>query len=242
MHLILLAAGKGSRLPYKYRKNPKCLARVNGKSILEHNLNFYKKFKYKTIIVGYRNKKLKSFNNKNRFCPVVNRQYKRTNMVYSLFKTSKIKSDYVVICYSDIIFDKDIYENISSKKKNTIVLKKNWLKVWKGRMKYKEIIKDAEDVKVKNNKIISIGEKIKKRLPKYQYMGIVKMHKEKFFKLKKFFKKNNNYKIDLTSFLNLVIKKKLMSFNAIITNKFWYEIDTLRDIKFTEKNLLKKLN
>ena len=28
---------------------------------------------------------------------------------------------------------------------------------------YKEITKDAEDVKVKNNKIISIGEKIKKR-------------------------------------------------------------------------------
>ena len=61
MHLVLLAAGKGSRLPKKLRFIPKCMVEINKKSILNHNINFYKKFKYKTIISGYKNNKLKNF-------------------------------------------------------------------------------------------------------------------------------------------------------------------------------------
>jgi len=54
MQLILLSAGRGSRLPKKYRSKPKCLAVVNNKTILENNLNFYNKFKDKIIVGGYK--------------------------------------------------------------------------------------------------------------------------------------------------------------------------------------------
>ena len=67
MHLILLAAGKGSRLPKKFRKNPKCMVKINKKTILEHNLNFYKKFKFRTIVGGYKSNKLKNFITQNNF-------------------------------------------------------------------------------------------------------------------------------------------------------------------------------
>ena len=40
MQLIVLAAGKGSRLPKKFRNKPKCMTEINGKSILEHNKSF----------------------------------------------------------------------------------------------------------------------------------------------------------------------------------------------------------
>ena len=56
MQLILLAAGKGSRLPSRYRFAPKSMAKINDKTVLEHNLNFYKKFKNKTIVTGYKAK------------------------------------------------------------------------------------------------------------------------------------------------------------------------------------------
>ena len=36
-------------------------------------------------------------------------------------------------------------------------------------MSYKKILSDAEDVTIKKNKLISIGGKITKKLPKYQY-------------------------------------------------------------------------
>ena len=76
------------------------------------------------------------------------------------------------MCYSDIIFDKNIFKNLK-KNRSLILLKKNWLNVWKGRMSYKKILSDAENVTIKKNKLISIGGKITKKLPKYQYMGIL---------------------------------------------------------------------
>ena len=45
-----------------------------------------------------------------------------------------------------------------------ILLKKNWLTVWKGRMSQKEILKDAEQVVIKKNILISLGEKIENKL------------------------------------------------------------------------------
>ena len=39
MLLIYLAAGRGSRLPKKFRENPKCLTKINGITIFEKILN-----------------------------------------------------------------------------------------------------------------------------------------------------------------------------------------------------------
>ena len=53
----------------------------------------------------------------------------------------------------------------------------NWLKYWKKRMGAKKIKKDAEDMVIKKNKLVSIGDKIKNKMPLYQYMGIFKINK-----------------------------------------------------------------
>ena len=238
MELILLAAGRGARVPKKFRNHPKCLLKIKKKTILDYNLNFFEHFKKKTIITGYKYSKLLPFIKKNKFNYIVNKNYKTTNMVYSLFKIKKTTSKEIIICYSDIIFDSKIINNIKkSNNKNYILLKKNWLKIWRGRMKYKKILDDAEDIKIKSNKIISIGEKIIKKLPKSQYMGIIKLRSKDFLKLKKFFKQINNKKIDMTSFLNLALVKKIIKLYPLYTSKFWYEIDSGKDIKFTNKEI-----
>ena len=61
MQLILLAAGKGSRLSKKYRTQPKCQIKISGKTLLEHNINFYKKFRHRSIVTGFKSEKLNSF-------------------------------------------------------------------------------------------------------------------------------------------------------------------------------------
>ena len=238
MQLILLAAGKGSRLSKKYRTQPKCQIEISGKTLLEHNINFYKKFRHRSIVTGFKSEKLNSFIKKNKFKNYKNKNYNKTNMVYSLFKVRSLKSNNIVVCYGDIIFDNTIFNDLKKNYSNTIVLlKKNWLKVWRGRMNYSKIKSDAENVEIKNNFIISIGRKITNKLPKYQYMGIIKFKKKDFYKLKKFFKKIKNTNIDFTSFLERAITSKIIKVKAAFTSKFWYEIDTLGDIKFTEKNL-----
>ena len=110
MQLILLAAGRGSRLPKKFRSKPKCLVKINRRTILDYNKEFFKLFKKKIIVSGFKNHKLKKYISSNNFIEVHNKKFQSTNMVASMFKAkNKITND-VVICYGDIIFDKSIYQ------------------------------------------------------------------------------------------------------------------------------------
>ena len=162
MQLILLAAGRGSRLPKIYRKKPKCLAQINNKTILEYNQKFISKFRKKIIITGYKDKLLRNFIKKNNFKVIKNVNYKNTNMVHSLFLSSKLVKESVVVCYGDVIFNHQIYKFF---KKNSDILpvNKNWLKTWKARMPISMIKKDAENLIIKKSRLLSIGEKIKKK-------------------------------------------------------------------------------
>ena len=48
---IILAAGEGKRLGNLTKKIPKCLVPIFGKSLLERNLEIFKRSKIKKIIV-----------------------------------------------------------------------------------------------------------------------------------------------------------------------------------------------
>ena len=239
MDLILLSAGRGSRLSKKLRLKPKSLARINNKAIIEHNLKFFNKFKKKYIITGYKKNLLSHFAKKNNFKIVHNSNFKTTNMVYSMFLASKYINQDVLVCYGDIIFDPKIY-NLFNSKENIIPLNLNWLKVWKKRMSNKNIKKDAENVTINKNYLTSIGGKIEKKYPKYQYMGIFKLKKKSYFDLKKFFRKIKNHKIDMTTFINTAIKNNKLKLKVKKYKSYWYEIDNERDLISTSKDLRKK--
>ena len=153
-------------------------------------------------------------------------------MVYSLFKVSKnqIKKSDIVVCYSDIIFDPNVYKLFKQTKKTFITINKKWLELWKKRMQFNKIKYDAEDLVIDKSKVISIGNKIQKKLPKYQFMGLVKIMNKDFFKLKKFFLKQKK-NIDFTSFLNLAIKNKIIKLSYRKTSIYWFEFDTKGDLK-----------
>ena len=119
-------------------------------------------------------------------------------------------------------------------------INKNWLINWKSRMGMKKTLLDAEDIKIIKNKIINIGSKINKsNLPKYQYMGLIKLKKKVFVNMMEYFKKLKNKKIDMTSFVNLAIQKKILKLNAVKTGLYWFEIDNKRDLRFAAKELRK---
>lgn len=160
-------------------------------------------------------------------------------MVYSLFLTKRFINQDVVIVYGDVIFDSKIYD-LLKQNKDIMPVNINWLNNWKRRMSMKNIFKDAENMIVKNNKILEIGNKLdKKKLPKYQFMGILKLRKNTFLKCYRFFKKLKNNKIDMTSFLNLCISNKIISLKIKEYDDYWYEIDTNSDHKFAEKDIKK---
>ena len=180
MQLILLAAGRGTRLPQKYRNLPKCMVKINNKTLLNHNAKFYNLFRSKIIVSGYKRKNLQEFINKNNFKEVINKAFKSTNMVHSLFTAKKFVNQDVFICYGDIIFDKKIY-SILKAKKNILPIYTKWKNLWLQRMSLRNVLKDAEDIEIKNQELISIGNKIYNNLPLYQYMGMLKLKKKRFF-------------------------------------------------------------
>ena len=52
MQLIILSAGKGSRLPAKFRDKPKCLVEINSKPLLLYNKFFLEILKKNLLFVG----------------------------------------------------------------------------------------------------------------------------------------------------------------------------------------------
>ncbi len=234
MELVVLASGRGTRLKKLNQKHPKCLCKINGdKTLIDYISENFKKFKKVFMIVGYKRQLLKKYQKKN-VKLIINSKYKTTNMVYSLSLAKNFISNDIIVVYSDILFDQRILDKLLKKRGNILPLKKDWLKVWKSRMTMKEIKLDSENIIFDKKKIIEIGGKFHK-FPKGQYMGIMKFKKKDFFRIMSFFYKLNNYKIDMTSFLNLCIKKNIITISYFLTNFFWYEIDTPKDLKGLKK-------
>ncbi len=180
MQLIVLSAGKGSRLPKKFRNKPKCLVELNSKPLLLYNKTFYQCFKNKIIVTGYKQLYLKKIAEQIDFTCIRNDKFSTTNMVYSLFLTKKLIKQDVVIVYGDIIFNDIIYKLLKPKK-NILPVNVNWLKNWKKRMSAREVLEDAENLIIEKNNLLEIGTKInKKKLPKYQFMGVIKLKKEAY--------------------------------------------------------------
>ena len=234
MILIYLAAGRGSRLPKEFRNNPKCLVKVKNKTLFERNKEFFNFFKKKIIITGYKKNKIQKLAKKMNFKIIHNKYYIKTNMVFSMFLASKQITEDVVVCYGDIIFNKEIIKILRTNK-NILPIYVNWFKYWNKRMTYKKILNDAENLKIHKGKVTQIGGKIVNQLPKYQYMGIMKLNKKTFIKLSKFFK-SQNPKIDMTSFLNECINKRKLKLNIKKYKSFWHEIDEKKDIIIAESS------
>ena len=159
-------------------------------------------------------------------------------MLYSMFfAMNKISGD-IIYSYSDISYQKKIIDNLIKKKSKNIVVPilNNWTKVWKQRKKNIRI--DAEELLVdeKNKIILKIGSKIKKKFPKYQFMGIVYVPKILRGKLIEFYKKKIiNKKIHTTNFLQSLIENGFHIKYVIYTGK-WYEFDDLDDYLIFKKN------
>lgn len=240
MNFIVLASGRGSRLNRITINKPKCLTKViKNKTLLDFIYKNFNKNENNIISTGYKSYLIENHLKKMNVKFIKNKDYLKTNMVESLMLSKKklIKGD-LIITYSDIFFDKKIINQIRKIKGNVIPVNTNWLKSWKKRYNtLKEIKKDAENLIVSNGKIKSIGNKIGNKLPKFQYMGIIKIDQKTFIKLKKFYMALNNKKISLTEFIDKSIKSKIAVYKYYPSKYYWYEVDNYRDLKYLKKDI-----
>tara|TARA_B100001057_G_scaffold276525_1_gene276777 strand:- start:3475 stop:4233 length:759 start_codon:yes stop_codon:yes gene_type:complete len=252
MKVIILCAGFGRRIGLD---KPKCLLRINGKTLLDRTLSILKKNKIKkkdiTLALGFKSHLILKYTKK-KFNYFTNKKFKQTNMVYSFFKCLK-KNDNksTIILYGDIFYSNEIIKKIiNSKGKLVTAVDKNWKKMWQLKNDLKE---DLETLKIKNNRIINLGKKTHyyKNIDA-RFIGATKFDKKvlNFFLnyySKKIKMKNRikYFKLDMTNLLMLLIKK---GFNLEYTNNrdLWFEFDNQKDVKIFKKyaknNFIKKFN
>ncbi len=233
MRAIILVAGKGSRLSKNFSKKPKSFIKIGSKTILERQIDNFQALGINKIslVTGYKSEffkkyKIKKFHNKN---------WKKTNMVYSLTRANSWLEKYnCIVSYGDILYEKNAIKSlIRSDNLITITYDKNWKKLWFKR--FKNPLIDAETFKFnKKNELLEIGNKTNSyKNIKGQFMGLIKFKPKgwKIFKneIRKNLKKNK--KLFTTDVLQFLIYKNKLKIKTLSYTNNWCEIDYPKDIE-----------
>ena len=248
MNLILLAAGKSSRIFKRIKKN-KCLIKINRIPLIRHIINKTKHSLIKNIIIitGFKPQNIKNeLKDLKGIKFINNNKYQFTDMVHSsVLGLKKSKFD-TLISYTDIIFTKKLFKIFYKKKYKHITIPyiKNWKDIWKKRNK--NIFDDAETFIIDSNtNLKEIGNTINKNNLKYingQFLGVVyipKNYSKIIINKYKFYK---NKKLQFTQFINKLIHDKV-KIKCVEYKDFWYEFDDYEDFTNFKKIKVKdKIN
>ncbi|MBI3126034.1 MAG: phosphocholine cytidylyltransferase family protein [Candidatus Tectomicrobia bacterium] len=155
MKAIILAAGKGTRLGEYTRDLPKGMLQFMGKSLVERQVETYRRCGVSRIIVvgGYRADRLDLPGT----IPYVNEDYEITNMVESLMcARGELEGD-VLVSYGDVLFEDRVLRQIMSAAVEIgVTVDKAWRPYWEFR--YGDPSRDTESLGLgPDGRIVDIG-------------------------------------------------------------------------------------
>ena len=239
---LIIAAGLGSRLKKHTENLPKCMLDFGGKTLLQRQLDSYKKCGIKEIslIRGYKKEKInykgiKYFENKD---------YKDNNILNSIFYAEKFISGNIIISYSDILFNSSVVQRtLESDHDISVVVDIDWRGYYVGRKDHP--ISEAENVIFNsNNEVQKIGKINTGREEVHgEFIGMIKLSnrgteifKEHFHRLKKVYwnKPFQRSKIFQKAYLTDFIQELVdigIKVHCVIIESGWKEIDTVEDYK-----------
>lgn len=226
MKAIILSAGIGKRL--KQKALPKCLLKINGKTLLERQVKILNDLNIRDIIlvIGYQGKcwtkknieKIKQIHKK----IVINKKNIELKRPYSLFcGMEEVKKDDLIIIDGDLVFEKELIKKIIEDKRKNLLLAKY--------IESKNIENKGSKIIIgRNNKVIKIGY----GFPSHKlFSGIFKIRKKDFHLLKQMFSAKKNWNESLSRVLEGFAKKT--KFYALTINTF-LPVVTKREYKTIE--------
>ena len=239
---LIIAAGLGSRLKKHTEDLPKCMLDFGGKTLLQRQLDSYKKNKISDIslVKGYKKEKI----NYKGIRYFENNDFKNNNILNSIFYAEKIIDGNIIISYSDILFDASVVERLlKSNHDISVVVDIDWRGYYVGRKDHP--ISEAENVIFNSdNEVEKIG-KINSGSEEVhgEFIGMIKLSnrgseifKEHFYRLKKKYwnKPFQRAKIFQKAYLTDYIQELVdigVKVHCVIIESGWKEIDTVEDYK-----------
>ena len=242
MKAIIIAAGKGSRLEHLTTEQPKCLVEVDGKSILQHQLDAYRANQVHDIhiVKGYLHEKI----NIPHITYYINHEYENNNILHSLMHAEDAMNDSFISSYSDIIFDAKVVRRVlESEADIALAVDRDWKSQYVDRMLHppEEAEKVVHD---ENGHVIHVGKRIDAALEDVhgEYIGMFKcsgssapLFRDYFRKATReysgrpFIKSANFQQAFVTDLLMYMIHDGVKVSCELIEGG-WHEIDTLEDV------------
>ena len=233
MKAIILAAGYGSRLRPITDERPKCMVEVNNVKIVEKQISnlLHNGIKLEDIIIvtGYKNEKIEKYLNEvyNGINIVENKDYDKTNNMYSLYLTKEyVKDESFILMNADVYYEEGIIrELINSKYDNAIVCDD-------GRY-----IEESMKITKSNNIINHISKQITEQEAYGVSIDVYKISNQAGKKLFNIIDDIINVKKDLNSWtevaLDILLKEE--NFYSLDMKYKWVEIDNYDDLKLAEE-------
>jgi len=242
MKAIILAAGMGTRLGNYTKDLPKGMLNFAGKSLIERQIDVLRGEGINdiSIVRGYMSNKI----NFSGIKYYMNKDFKNTNMVESLFKAEKELDGDVLLCYADIIYEKKVIRKILSDDSDIgVVVDEKYLPYWKLRLeRWRD---DLESLVIgKEGNILELGDTdCSLDKAKTRYVGLIKFSKKGTEFLKETYHENKKkyFNQDIPWLRSASFKKAYMTcmLQALINKgyevkpikiqKCWMEFDTKED-------------
>lgn len=250
MKVIILVAGEGTRLrPYTLDR-PKCMVEVEGKSLIERQLEVLRASNIEPVILlgGYRSEMLVKFGTILKLNP----RYAETNMVWTLFCAEEDFEGGFILAYGDIVYSSEVLRALlESDADISTTIDLEWEEYWRSRNE--DPLNDAETLKLRSDgSIIEIGQKPKSISDiEGQYMGLVKFSPKGVEILKKVFYESKSKgsirgKLPEKAFMTDLLQNIVdlgYRIQAVPVRGGWVEVDTVNDLNSkTLTNRLAKIN
>ncbi|MBI2948931.1 MAG: phosphocholine cytidylyltransferase family protein [Verrucomicrobia bacterium] len=173
MRAIIIGAGRGRRLMPTTADSPKCFAEVQGKRLLDWNLQAMTACGLTDIcfIGGYQIDKVRG--DYPQFTFRHNAAWETNNILASLMYAEDLMTEPFVCCYADILFTEDVVRRLlANPTPIALSIDIRWLERYRHRTQHPP--NDAEKVTAQNGRITRIHREIDPASAHGEYTGIAK--------------------------------------------------------------------
>ncbi len=258
MKVIILAAGQGTRLRPLTDHCPKCMVEVNGKSIIERQLETMYACGIEEddiiIVAGYKNDVLRERLKNTKIHFVINKEYEATNMVYSLMcakNTMELAGD-ILISYGDILYNAEVLNKIlNAQAESSVIVDDGWYEYWSSRCE--NPLDDAESLTFDMDDCLTeIGQKTNDLAKvQSQYIGLMRFRGKGLKAMldlsaeaerrskagEKLWRTDRDYnRMYMTDLLQGLIDEG-NKLKAVHIQRGWFEVDDKNDLELVELQL-----
>ena len=245
MKVIILAAGRGSRLGERTKDRPKCMCTLCGRTLLDRCLDTLENAGFPRsdigIVTGYRSDMFVA----DGVTYFHNADWERTNMFHSLTKAREwLERETCIVCYSDIVFAPEAARRLADcSAPLAITSYSGYWDLWKLRME--NPLEDLETFRVNGNgRLLEIGLKPESAADiQGQFMGLLRFTPESWCWVEETIKHplpKTVDKLDMTTLLQGMLRQGY-PIQTINTDTLWLECDSEQDIEVYERTFAANL-